>query len=97
MRYSLSEASIGDIEGIYRYTLTQFGTAQAVANHGSLEQAFERICEYPQIGRQRPEIDELTRSLVHRSHTIYYEIRADHIFILRILHGQQDPMRHQIR
>ncbi len=94
VRYKLSEDSRADIAGIYHYTVEHFGTAQAVAYHHSLENAFERLCDNPELGRLRPEIDELTRSLVHQSHTIYYELQADVIFILRVLHGRQDPMRH---
>ncbi len=94
MKYKLSENSIADIRGIYHYTLAQFGAEQAVAYHLGLEQAFQMICDNPQVGRRRPEIDDLTRSLVHQSHMIYYEVQTEVIFILRVLHGRQDPTRH---
>ncbi|HHW7520074.1 TPA: hypothetical protein ACU18R_001703 [Mannheimia haemolytica] len=30
----------------------------------------------------------------HQSHTIYYRIKADHIFIVRILHNQMNHKRY---
>jgi plasmid stabilization system protein ParE len=60
---------------------------RAVDDHDALEGAFELIGQNPRIGGTRPEIDGRTRSLVNRSHTIYYEIMPEFVFILRVLHG----------
>ena len=94
MKYRLSEQSIADIKGIYRYAQSQFGSDQAVAYHSSLEALFIRLGDNPEIGRARTKIDAGTRSFGHQSHVVYYEIQPAFIFILRVLHSRQDPMRH---
>ena len=93
-KYKLSGLSITDIKGIYRYTQTQFGTDQEVHYHASFKGLFARIGDNPLIGQMRPEIDDQTRSFVHQSHIVYYEIHDNFVLILRILHGRQDPLRH---
>ncbi len=94
MKYKLSEKATADIKGIYHYTHNQFGEDQAVQYHKGIEGAFSLIVEHPQLGKERQDVDNSTRSFLHQSHIIYYELRDDYIFILRVLHAQQDPMRH---
>ena len=94
--YRLSRKARADLKKIYIYTSETFGRRQADGYLDSIEQKLELLAEQPGIGRQRPEIDERTRSFPHESHTIYYDIRGPDLLILRVLHGSQDPFRHLI-
>jgi plasmid stabilization system protein ParE len=42
------------------------------------------------MGRARPELGTGTRSLVHGSYTIFYELSGNRADILRVLHQRQD-------
>lgn len=92
--YRLSAKASADLRAIYLYGEEQFGRAQAVTYARDIEAKLTLMAGRPDIGRARPDIDPLTRSFPHESHIIYYETRQDGIFVLRILHGAQDPARH---
>ncbi len=94
MTYRLSNQCVADLKDIFRYTAEQFGSEQAAQYHASLEALFASLGRRPQMGRTRQDIDERTRSFVHQSHVVFYEIEDDMVLILRVLHGRQDPARH---
>lgn len=50
-----------------------------------------RLSELPRIGKRVPEIgDENIRELHRYSYRILYEIKADHNYVLAVVHKQQD-------
>jgi toxin ParE1/3/4 len=50
-KYELSEAADRDLNDIYIYSYREFGEAKADAYLTSLEECFERLAEFPDIGR----------------------------------------------
>ncbi len=94
MQIELSIEAERDIDNILDYTLVTFGPTQAEDYYLSLRGCFELIAENPEIGRTRPEVAPGLRSYSHRSHVIYYEVRDDHLLIVRVLHQRMDPARH---
>lgn len=47
--------------------------------------------EYPQIGRNAPEIaDENIREIFVYSYRILYEIKLENVYIIGIIHGRRD-------
>jgi len=50
-----------------------------------------RLLELPRIGKVVPEIDdENIRELHMYSYRILYEVKADHIYVLAVVHKRQD-------
>ena len=94
MIYKLSELAENDLKEILSYSFENFGLERAEKYYFGLKKCCSLIGDYPEIGRLRPDIDALTRSFVHESHVIYYEIQPKRVFILRVLGEKQDPMRH---
>ena len=90
MIYSLSKKADKDFEGIYRYTYKEFGEQQADKYTDSLEACFLLLCDNPTIGRN---VDIISKGLYqheHQEHTIFYRIRKNEIFIVRLLHNSMD-------
>lgn len=88
--YELSIQADQDISNIYDYTYSEFGDDQAVAYLADLETILLKLVDYPELGRERPEIRVGLRSFSYRNHVIFYRIRETHIRIVRVLHGSRD-------
>lgn len=52
------------------------------------------LADFPTMGTSAEHIRGGLRMHTHQSHTIYYRIKADHIFIVRILHNQMNHKRY---
>lgn len=87
-----SEADV-DLGAIYDFTCERFGTDQAEAYLTQLGAIFTRLLEYPELGRDRPDIRAGLRSIPHDSHIIFYRILDDRVRIIRILHANRDIPR----
>jgi len=88
--YVLSPEADQDLAEIFDYTHSQFGLDQAVAYLSDLDVSISHLVHYPLSGRERPEIRPELRSFPKASHVIFYRIMADHIRIIRVLHGRMD-------
>ncbi|WP_202305108.1 type II toxin-antitoxin system RelE/ParE family toxin [Dryocola clanedunensis] len=92
--YKLSKLAAEDFASIYEYTLINFGEAQADGYTESMESILESIVASPFIGRESPEIAEGIYPLEYLMHAIFYRVRSQDIFILRILHHKMEPLLH---
>jgi toxin ParE1/3/4 len=92
--YRLSKRAERDLVNIATYTIQNFGTRQARLYRDGLFKACEMIAEFPLIGSDQSQIKKNIRRHVHESHSIYYRVDGDLIFILRILGPGEDPLRH---
>ncbi|MCR6658195.1 MAG: type II toxin-antitoxin system RelE/ParE family toxin [Asticcacaulis sp.] len=92
--YKLSRKAEADLRAIAAFTVDTFGIAQARTYRDGLLDAFIRISAHPEIGASLTHIFPDTRRLVHGSHIIYYRVTLSQIFVRRILHQSQDPLRH---
>jgi toxin ParE1/3/4 len=88
--YDLSPEADNDLEEIYDYSDTTFGSDQAISYLEGLETLFENLSKHPHIGRLRPEIRKGLRSIAHSSHTVYYRTVNKRIRIVRVLHSSRD-------
>lgn len=88
--FKLTEQADSDMAAIFLYSLEEFGLDQAEAYSDSLERAYQRLSEFPKLGRLCPELQPDLRRHDVLHHAIYYrEIDLD-ILIIRILHQQMD-------
>lgn len=92
--YKLSNKAEQDFGIIYEYTFLNFGEDKADEYTEEMEQCFAVISEAPFIGRDCKEIKEGLRRHDHKMHAIFYRVREQDIFIIRILHQQMSPMLH---
>ncbi len=88
--YRLSLKADVDLEEIFEHTLSEFGEDQAFKYLSEFEELFFHLVDYPEIGRSRNEIKKGLRSLPKSAHVVFYRIMANHIRIVRILHGSKD-------
>jgi toxin ParE1/3/4 len=94
MNYKLSKKADKDFEDIYRYTYIEFGEHQADKYTDSLEACFLTICDNPKIGRNADYISKGLYQHEHKEHIIFYKIRKQGIFIVRLLHKSMKINNH---
>jgi len=94
LNYRLSKRADKDLGNIAVYSIENFGIRQARIYRDGLFKTFDLICEFPMIGSDQNHIKKNVRRQVYESHSIYYRIDANAIFILRILDPGEDPLRH---
>jgi len=94
LNYRLSKRADKDLGNIAVYSIENFGIRQARLYRNGLFKTFDLICEFPMIGSDQNHIKKNVRRQVYESHSIYYRIDANAIFILRILGPGEDPLRH---
>ena len=88
--YRLSPQAADDVLGIYLQGFDLFGLRQADAYQEELDRAFQRLADFPQLGRPREDLNPAIRTLPTGSHVIIYEIQPPDVMILRVRHGRED-------
>jgi toxin ParE1/3/4 len=91
LRVEKSYSSDLDIENIWHYSFEQWGEAQADRYYDSLSESITRLAHSPKIGLSRDHIRPGLRAHHVGRHLVYYYIRDDHIYIVRIKHDRSDP------
>ena len=89
MSYEFSDRAKSDIDVIFDYGEQQFGYVAATDYIVELFKLCELIVAHPEMGRVADVGPPGTRQTVHRSHSVYYTIEPDIIYVHRIL-GTQD-------
>jgi toxin ParE1/3/4 len=88
---SVFEADFAEIVAYYAGEVTP---ELSVRFEKCVVEAFERIAAHPEIGRRRkdlahPEIHSLVVA-GFENYVIFYQVRKDEIFFVRLLHGARD-------
>jgi toxin ParE1/3/4 len=94
LTFQLSANSKRDLEAIYKYTMQNFGIDQANFYVTSFDKTFENLTINPHRGRKQDEIKRGLLSILHKQHVIFYRIKREQIWVVRILHGSRDFVRH---
>jgi toxin ParE1/3/4 len=92
--YKLSPKAAADLEGIYEYTILQFGLAQAQDYLTGLHRLFYTLADHPMYGRSASQLAPELRRAEYQSHVIFYQPQDDGVLIVRVLHGRQDVRAH---
>ncbi|EMG6525500.1 MULTISPECIES: type II toxin-antitoxin system RelE/ParE family toxin [Providencia] len=92
--YKLSNLAAKDFEGIFEYTLINFGVRKADEYTKSLHCVLEMLSSNPLIGLECAEISVEIRRYNHSKHVIFYRHRTNDIFVIRVLHQQMEPLKH---
>lgn len=91
--YKLSNLAAKDFEGIFEYTLVNFGISKADEYTKCLHDVLEMIGFNPLVGMECTEIAVGVRRHNRSKHVIFYRYRTDNIFVIRILHQQMEPLK----
>ena len=90
----IAPAAKTDLKDIYQYGLRHWGQAQSNRYLEKLKEHFWSLTAQPLMGVERSELLPGVRSLAIESHTLFYNVTADTVEVIRILHGRQAPQRH---
>jgi toxin ParE1/3/4 len=94
MRFKLSTQASHDVEDIYLYGYINFGEEQADLYSSRMHKCIEILCANPEIGRLDIRVNPAVRRFDFESHVIFYDIEADSILIVRVLHRSMDFVQH---
>lgn len=89
MRIIITPLAEHDLESIGDY-IARDNPARAITFVRELRAQCERIASNPLGYRQRQELGDSIRSCAHGNYVIFFEIEADDLLVVRILHGARD-------
>ena len=92
--YRLSPAAEMDLEKIWQYTCEQWGKEQALLYIDHLNTTFETLAKSPLSAPSCNDIRAGYRRCHVEKHTIYYQVTAYGVAIIRVLHERMDSVRH---
>jgi len=92
--YSLSAKAATDLEGIYEYTIREFGLEQARTYLLGLHKRFEMLAAQPELGRSAAELAPDLRRSEYQSHVAFNVPKAGGVRIIRVMHESMDVKRH---
>jgi toxin ParE1/3/4 len=93
-RYSLRQLAQNDLEGIWLYSLQEWGIVQADNYIRALVSRFEWLAENLQIGKRRDDIKPGYYCFPEGSHVIFYTLTSYGIDVIAIPHHRMDVMGH---
>jgi toxin ParE1/3/4 len=89
----LRAAAAEDLAAILEYSVERFGNEVGEDYLRSFGQAFDLLGRHPKAGSLRADIQPPIRCLPHRSHRIFYDLDAQTVWIVRVLHHAMDVER----
>ncbi|TNG91824.1 type II toxin-antitoxin system RelE/ParE family toxin [Pasteurellaceae bacterium USgator11] len=93
--YKLSALARRDFLSILDYTEEYFGVAQADSYGESLAKTLNTLAASPFIGKKYAVLTgKILMCFPHQQHTIFYRVRKNDIFVVRILHQQMETKLH---
>lgn len=87
--YRLRPAAGTDLERIWDHTAEAWGPDRADGYIRGLARSFELLVDFPEIARERTEIDPFVRCHPYRSHLIVYRVEGTWLVILRVVHARR--------
>jgi toxin ParE1/3/4 len=90
MRLDISETARSDLRQTYEYGRQIYGETAAQSYLSAMLLAIDRIPEWPFASRLRKEVRPPVRLLPHEAHNIFYDVHADEVEIVRVLHHSAD-------
>ena len=90
MQLELTASAEADYFNIIEYSFTEFGEKAAIEYAYTLDEAFARLVDYPQLGSSETRLRGAVRSLACRKHRVFYSLEENRIVVRRILHKSMD-------
>lgn len=92
--YRLSPRAQRDLEGVFDYTVAEWGLAQAMRYIDLIEAACADLAEAPQQAQGCGDIRSGYRRRSVEQHVVYFRPTRYGIAVIRILHQRMDAGRH---
>lgn len=92
--YRLSPKARDDMEGVWLYSLSEWGAVQTQLYFDSLVDGFAFLLENPSTGIVCNDIRKGYRRYRVKRHVIYYKQTSYGVKIIRILHDSMSAIRH---
>ena len=92
--YRLTPKAADDLDGIYEYTIVNFGLERARGYLNDLHRRFNNLAGHPALGRGAGQFAPGLRRYTYRSHVVYYMPEDRGVLIVRVLHERMDAPRH---
>ena len=92
--YRLTPRAVDDLDGIYEYTIVNFGLERARGYLNELHRRFNDLARRPALGRGAEQLAPGLRRYPYRSHVVFYMPEERGVLIVRVLHERMDAPRH---
>ena len=92
--YRLSPKAAADLDGIYEYTILNFGLEQARDYLTGLHRHFQLLADHPRHGRSVKRLAPGLRRTEYQSHIVFYQQQSYGVLIVRVLHERMDVEAH---
>jgi len=83
-----------DLKEIWRYTVQQWGAAQADQYLYDLDQEIQGLLQFPELGAPLNHIRAGYRRLQVKRHLVFYRRDGQRLEIVRVLHDAMDVKSH---
>jgi plasmid stabilization system protein ParE len=94
MKARFSSVFEGDFAEIIMHFSSEISPELSIRFENRIAAAFERIVRHPEIGRRRKDLQQpgirSFRVAGFESYLIFYQVRTDDIFFVRVLHGSMN-------
>lgn len=90
----VTRAAQADLEGLYDYTLAQWGRPQADLYLDGLEKRVVQILSDQSLWRAMPEWHPEGFRTRYQRHVIFFVVETDRLVLGRVLHDRMDALRH---
>ncbi len=85
-----SEPARRDLRAVFQHAIETWGAEQAKAYRRSIEHAFSRLVDFPELGRRRDEVRPGLRGYVVGRHLILYRVDNEAVVVRRVVHMRMD-------
>jgi len=92
--YRLTPAAQRDLDGIFDYTVAQWGLTKALQYTDLIETACANLAAAPHQAQGYDHVRQGYRRRSVEQHVIYFQPRRYGIAVIRILHHRMDAARH---
>ena len=89
-RVDTSQKADVDLQQILDYTRERWGDEQRFRYSNVINRSMRHLKKFPFAGRDRSDLSPDVRSYPAGEHIIFYLVREDHLYIVRILHSSED-------
>ena len=94
--YKLTPDAQLDLLNINRFTIREWGKAQAKNYISGLKSTIKTLSETPTLGKHPANMEEDISCFPYKSHVIYYVLNNKYLVVFAVLHGSMSPNRHLI-
>lgn len=94
-KYVISAKARADFKAIAKYTIEKFGERQSLKYAQCLKAVLNDLSGNPELGRRYVAIkDKMLLRFRYKAHVIFYYKNQNEIFIVRVLGGRMDFLKH---